>query len=89
MTEPLLTTRHVADLLGVSPETILRWVGRGLLPAFRLPSGALRFRQSDLDAWLAERATPGQGVLTTMPDAAHRAPYPLGSMVLTTIDDKE
>ncbi|MBA2637970.1 MAG: helix-turn-helix domain-containing protein [Solirubrobacterales bacterium] len=35
MTAPLLTAREVADLLGVSSETVLRWTRRGDLPAIR------------------------------------------------------
>lgn len=58
MTGPLLTAREVAELLNVSAETVLRWTRRGNLPAIRLPSGALRYRGDDLDAWLAGRATP-------------------------------
>jgi len=57
----LMTAREVADLLGVSPETVLRWVRQGKLPAFRLPGGAIRFRDDEIDAWLSERATPGRG----------------------------
>jgi excisionase family DNA binding protein len=57
VTDRLLTARQVADLLGVSTETILRWTSRGALPAIRLPSGAIRFREVELDAWLAGRRT--------------------------------
>ncbi len=53
----LLTARHVAEVVGVSPETILRWVRRGDLPAIRLPGGAVRFRPDEIEAWLAERTT--------------------------------
>jgi excisionase family DNA binding protein len=53
----LLTAREVADLLGVSPETILRWTRRGELAAIRLPGGALRYREDDLHQWLDTRAT--------------------------------
>ena len=53
----LLTARQVADRLGVSTETVLRWTRRGDLPGFRLPGGALRFREDDLEHWLALRAT--------------------------------
>ena len=52
---PLLTARAVADILGVSPETVLRWTRRGEIPAMRLPSGAIRYRPSALDRWLAAR----------------------------------
>jgi excisionase family DNA binding protein len=40
----LLTARAVADMLGVNPETVLRWTRRGELPAIRLPGGAVRYR---------------------------------------------
>ena len=55
---PLLTARQVADRLGVTPRTVLRWTRRGELPAIRLPGGALRYDQHDLDGWLEQRATP-------------------------------
>ncbi len=71
----LLTAREVADLLGVSTETILRWTRRGDLPAIRLPSGALRYRDADLDGWLTSRATPSRGVSTAPKDAARRLGY--------------
>jgi excisionase family DNA binding protein len=57
VTERLLTARLVADRLGVTPRTVLRWTRRGELPAIRLPGGALRYDEHDLDAWLMKRAT--------------------------------
>ncbi len=57
MTERLLTAREVADRLGVSTETVLRWTRRGEMPAFKLPGGAIRYRDVDLDDWLRVRAT--------------------------------
>jgi excisionase family DNA binding protein len=66
----LLTAREVAERLGVTTETVLVWVRRGELPAFRLPGGAIRFRPDEFEAWLAERATPGRGAPATTPDAA-------------------
>ena len=51
----LLTARQVADQLGLSTETVLAWVRAGKLPAFRL-GRAIRFRETDLDAWLSSRA---------------------------------
>ena len=63
MTGPLLTAREVADLLGVSTETVLRWTRRGDLPAIRLPGGAIRYREEVIDGWLSERATPLRGVV--------------------------
>ena len=54
MSERLLTTREVATFLGVSPETVLRRWRSGELPGYRLASNLLRFRESELEAWLKE-----------------------------------
>jgi excisionase family DNA binding protein len=87
VTGPLLTARQVAELLDVSPETVLRWMRRGELPAIRLPGGAIRFREDELEAWLMERATPRRGVLTAAPGAAQ--PRTVPSATLTAIEDEE
>jgi excisionase family DNA binding protein len=52
VTGRLLTTREVADLLALSPETVLRRWRAGELPGYRLASNVLRFRESEIDAWL-------------------------------------
>jgi excisionase family DNA binding protein len=65
----LLTAREIAGLLGVSPETVLRWTRRGELPAIKLPGGVVRYRESELDGWLEERATHGRGARSTLHDA--------------------
>jgi len=54
VTDRLLTAREVGEHLGVSTETVLRWTRRGVLPAIRLPGGALRFRPKELEAALDE-----------------------------------
>ena len=54
----------------MSAETVLRWTRRGDLPAIRLPGGAIRYREAQLEQWLAARATPGRGVPATTPDVA-------------------
>jgi excisionase family DNA binding protein len=81
VTGRLMTARHVAELLDVSPETVLRWTRRGELPAIKLPGGAIRYRESELDGWLEERATP------TSPSAARWGT--LRSLAPTTTDDEE
>lgn len=52
----LLTARHVADLCGVSTETVLRWTRAGRVPAIKLPSGQIRYRREAVQEWLNERA---------------------------------
>jgi excisionase family DNA binding protein len=53
----LLTARELAERWGVSPETVLRWTRRGELLAICLPSGALRYRSEDIEAWESARET--------------------------------
>ncbi len=49
----LLTTREVADYLGMSTESVLRRWRRGEIPGgIRLASNVLRFRESEVEAWL-------------------------------------
>jgi len=50
--EPLLTARQVAGLLGVSASTVLDWFEAGRLPGFKLNGRAVRFRESEVEAWL-------------------------------------
>jgi excisionase family DNA binding protein len=54
-TDRLITAREVAELLGLQPQTVLAWVRESRLPAFKLPSGQIRFRESEFAVWLAER----------------------------------
>lgn len=89
MSSPLLTARQVAELLGVSAETVLRWTRRGELPAIRLPGGALRYRAEALEDWLGVHATAGSAdreALTTRANRARRvgAYATLESASLTT-----
>lgn len=59
MGERLLTTRDVAELLGLSSEAVLRRWREGHLPGFRLSTRVLRFRESEVLDWLeAQRQGP-------------------------------
>ena len=62
MNDRLLTTRQVADYLGFSPETVLRRYRAGELVGIRLASNVLRFRESDLAAWLEDCSQPGRSI---------------------------
>jgi excisionase family DNA binding protein len=51
VTERLLTSRELADLLGFSPAWVQDQFEAGKLPGFRV-GGRLRFRLSEVEAWL-------------------------------------
>ena len=61
MNDRLLTTRQVADYVGLSPETVLRRYRRGELVGVRLASNVLRFRESAVEAWLTAVSATSQG----------------------------
>jgi excisionase family DNA binding protein len=85
MAGPLLTARAVADIIGVSSETVLRWTRNGSLPAIRLPGGAIRYREQELEQWLASRATvasttSGPAALATPGPVTHRRQSPVSTL---------
>ena len=51
--ERLLDVDEVAEVLQVSPTTVRRRVMEGSLPAVRLSSQCLRFRESDIRRYIA------------------------------------
>ena len=70
MTDRLLTTRHLADFLGVSTETVLRRWRAGEIPGYRLASNVLRFRESEIEAWL--EGTRERQLVSTTPRSYDR-----------------
>jgi excisionase family DNA binding protein len=60
-TAELLDRYQAEDYLNVSGSTLEKWVRAGLLPVIRLggqPRSRLRFRRSDLDAFIERSTTP-------------------------------
>jgi len=51
VSDSLLTAREVAELLGLSPSTVLDMWERGQLPGFKI-GRAVRFRPSEVETWL-------------------------------------
>jgi len=55
----LLTPDQVAAFTGLSVETLAQWRSqRRGIPFLKLSRNVVRYRQSDLDHWLAERIVP-------------------------------
>jgi excisionase family DNA binding protein len=55
VSERLLPAREVAQFLDMSTAWVLDHWQAGDLPGFKLPGGAVRFRASELEAWLEGR----------------------------------
>ncbi len=49
-----VSPRDVASRLGVSRETVLRWVRQGILPAIKIGQ-TIRISRARLDRWLTEQ----------------------------------
>lgn len=50
---PSVSAHVAADLLGVAPGTVYRWIREGDLPAVRIGAKTVRVRSADLLALLA------------------------------------
>lgn len=53
----LLTDQQAAELLAVKPRTLRLWRQTRGLPHIKITTKEIRYRRSDLDAWLARRLT--------------------------------
>ena len=80
MTGRLLTARQVAERLGVSPETVLRWTTHAATcPASGSRAARSATGEAELDAWLERSATTGAAdreVLATRAAAPTRETIP-------------
>ena len=54
--EKMLTPRDVAERFAVDPKTVTRWAQAGKLPCIRTLGGHRRFKESVVDALIAESA---------------------------------
>jgi excisionase family DNA binding protein len=57
-TTPLLDVHEAARFLGVKVRTMYEWSAAGVVPSLKV-GRLLRFRRSDLEAWLDANARGG------------------------------
>lgn len=72
LSDRLLTARELAELLGLSPATVLDRFERGDLPGFRLfgrKGGPVRFRLSEIEATLESWRAPEEKRQRPLPNA--------------------
>jgi two-component system response regulator VicR len=64
----VLTTGEAARLCGVNFRTVLRWIDRGLLQAYKLPGrGDRRVLRGELKRFMAENKIPDRSVVPALP----------------------
>lgn len=54
----LLDVDAVADLLGISRQTVYMWRTRGAGPRGIKVGGRVRYRRSEVDKWIDQRSDP-------------------------------
>ena len=69
VSDQLLTSSEVGELLQVNPSSVKKWVDDGLLLAFRTPGGHRRIRAADLVTFLVRHDMP---IPTDLQDAAKK-----------------
>jgi excisionase family DNA binding protein len=52
----VMNVRQASDYLGVSPDTLYKYVGEERIPAFKL-GNRWRFKKSRLDQWMEEKSS--------------------------------
>ena len=55
----LLTIQELSQILKISKKTIYGWVHDNYVPYMKL-GGAVRFREKDIETWLAKRSRAGR-----------------------------
>jgi excisionase family DNA binding protein len=62
----LLTAAEVAALTGFAEGTIRHFVSQRRIPFVRISARCVRFRRSDIDAWLQQLLVPPEGPAHTV-----------------------
>ncbi len=68
----VMNIRQASQYLGVSPDTLYKYVYEEKIPAFKL-GNRWRFKKSKLDQWMEEKSTMRESREKKKPKAAHMA----------------
>ncbi len=68
----VMNIRQASQYLGVSPDTLYKYVNEQKIPAFKL-GNRWRFKKSRLDQWMEEKSSEVEARQTTKAKAAAQA----------------
>lgn len=68
----VMNIRQASQYLGVSPDTLYKYVGEQKIPAFKL-GNRWRFKKSKLDEWMEEKSNEMEVKTRKKPNAAVKA----------------
>ena len=57
----VMTLREASQYLGISPDTLYKYLGEKSIPAFKL-GNRWRFKKDLLDRWMERKSEPGEPV---------------------------
>ena len=78
----VMNIRQASEYLGVSPDTLYKYVYEEKIPAFKL-GNRWKFKKTILDSWMERKSTVGEGKAKKRPRAARAvAGVRLGPTVL-------
>ncbi len=65
----VMNIRQASQYLGISPDTLYKYVYEEKIPAFKL-GNRWKFKKTILDSWMEEKSTMGEGKAKKRPKAA-------------------
>jgi excisionase family DNA binding protein len=67
----VMNVRQASQYLGVSADTLYKYVSENKVPAFKL-GNRWKFKKTLLDRWMESKSSGGEGVLKKQPRAVRR-----------------
>ena len=64
--EKLLSIQDVSEITGLSVGTLYHFLSQRKIPVVRISSRRVRFRQSDIEQWLAGKVVPSRDPLCSL-----------------------
>jgi excisionase family DNA binding protein len=68
----VMNIRQASEYLGVSPDTLYKYVSEDKIPAFKL-GNRWKFKKALLDRWMESKSSVGEGMLKKKPRAIRTA----------------
>ncbi|HLH07442.1 MAG TPA: helix-turn-helix domain-containing protein [Terriglobales bacterium] len=65
----VMNIRQASEYLGVSPDTLYKYVYEEKIPAFKL-GNRWKFKKTILDSWMERKSTVGEGKIKKRPRTA-------------------
>lgn len=67
----VMNIRQASEYLGVSADTLYKYVSENKVPAFKL-GNRWKFKKALLDRWMENKSSGGEGMLKKQPRAIRR-----------------